>query len=170
MARPSGFGVEVEGLEELIRGSSNGYKLLRGVMRDVLRGPVGDDILRELRARLSDHTRSGSTLRQLRRGDDGSDGVKIGVFGDRQFVATFLESGTKPHIINPGARNKNASQYKKFRAGALNINGRWVTHVQHPGTRRHRIAQTTLRVLKNDIETAIVRGMEDRLEPKMGMR
>lgn len=151
MARARGLNIQIDGLDDMVRGLERGYREIAEVMREILRGPIGDEIIQEARARLSDHTKSGRTLAALDR-DDTSDGVRVGVLGDRQHIGTFLESGTRMHIIQP----------RSARALMLG-NGRVVEEAVHPGTRANRIMGDTLRVARTDIESTLLRELDRRL-------
>lgn len=151
MARSRGLQFDIEGLDEMLRGLDRGADEFDEIMRDILRGPIGDELLREARARLMDHTRTGRTLADLKREDTG-DGVRVGVIGQRQYIGTFLESGTRMHIIEPR------------RAQALSLgSGRVVEEAVHPGTRANKIMGETMRVSRNDIESTLLRELDRRL-------
>lgn len=151
MARAQGIAVHIDGLDELVRGLERGADTFDEIMRDILRGPVGDELLHEARARLSDHVQTGRTLAALDR-EDTADGVRVGVLGDRQHIGTFLESGTRMHIIQPRS------------ARALTLgSGRIVEEAVHPGTRANKIMGETLRVARNDVESQLLRELDRRL-------
>lgn len=151
MAQGRGLQFEIDGIDEMLRGLARGANELDEIMRDILRGPVGDELLQEARARLSDHTRTGRTLAALDR-EDTSEGVRVGVIGSRQYIGTFLESGTRMHLIEPK------------RASALSFgSGRVVADAVHPGTRANRIMGETLRVARSDIESTLLRELDHRL-------
>lgn len=151
MARARGIAFEIDGLDELVRGLERGADTFDEIMRDILRGPVGDELLHEARARLSDHVQTGRTLAALDR-ENTADGVRVGVLGDRQHIGTFLESGTRMHIIQPRS------------ARALTLgSGRIVEEAVHPGTRANKIMGETLRVARNDVENQLLRELDRRL-------
>lgn len=151
MARAQGITFDIDGLAELIRGLDRGADEFDEIMRDILRSDVGDELLQDARARLSDHTKTGRTLAALDR-EDTADGVRVGVLGDRQHIGTWLESGTRMHIIEPRS------------ARALTLgSGRVVEEAVHPGTRANKIMGETLRVARNDVENALMRELDRRL-------
>ena len=55
------------------------------------------------------------------------------------------------------------------RSSRLAFGGRVVSRVSHPGMRGARIMQTTLRVHRSESESLILREVERRLGPKIGV-
>lgn len=171
MARAVGMKLSIDGLDELLSGSKRGGDLLNETMRDILRGPVGNDILRELKARTGDYKRTGYTLKQMRVADDGRDGVAVGIpandtkqhphspRANAKSIGVWLESGTRPHLIPT-----KVSKFTRLRVG-----GRVVSRVTHPGTRGHGIMKKTLKAYRGDVERVLVRELERRLGRKMNM-
>lgn len=172
MARAAGIRLRDEGLNEMIRGLDRGSNIMREVMRDILRGPFGAVLLRDMKARTSDHKRSTYTLRRMRVFDDGRDGVQIGIRSDdtaqhphspranAKSIGIWLESGTRPHLIPT-----KVSPFTK-----LSFGGRVVSRVTHPGTRGHGIVAKTLRVARKDAEREIISELNRRLGSKMNMQ
>lgn len=172
MARPAGIRLEVDGLEEMLRGVGKGADLLREVMRDILRGPFGDELLRDMKARTSDHKRSTYTLSRMRVFDDGREGVQVGIRSDdtaqhprspranAKSIGVWLESGTRPHLIPT-----KVAPWKK-----LSFRGRVVSRVTHPGTRGHGIVAKTLKAARKDAEREIIDELNRRLGRKMNMQ
>lgn len=163
--------VSIDGLDELLSGTKRGADLLNDTMRDILRGPIGRDILEDLKARTGDYKRSGYTLKQMKVQDDGRDGVAVGIpqnattqhphspRANAKSIGVWLESGTRPHLIPT-----KVSPYRK-----LSFGGRVVSRVTHPGTRGHGIMKKTLKVYRQDVESVLVRELERRLGRKMNM-
>lgn len=171
MARATGMRLDIDGLEEMLRGIKNGSDLLNEVMRDILRGPFGSALLREMKARASDYKRSTHTLKSMKVFDDGREGVQVGIRSDDKSrhpyspranaysIGVWLESGTKPHLIPT-----RVSRYNRLRIG-----GRVVSRVTHPGTPRRNIVRNSLKAYRSDYEREIVRELERRLGRKMNM-
>lgn len=164
--------VNVEGLDELLRGVKRADDIINDVMREILRGPFGDDLKRDIKARMSDHIRTTWTIAQVGVDDYGTAGVEIGITraqGDAKHpsspranarsIGVWLESGTRMHLIPTRVR----------RTSRLAFNGRVVSRVSHPGMRGARIMQTTLRVHRSESESLILREVERRLGPKIGV-
>lgn len=172
MARAAGMRIEIDGLDDLMRGVGRGADLLNEVMRDILRGPFGKELLAELRARTGDYTRSGYTLKRMRVADDGREGVAVGISdkdtqqhphskrASAKSIGVWLESGTRMHLIPT-----KVSPYRKLRVG-----GRVVSRVSHPGTRGHGIMKKSLKVYRGDFERTLIRELERRLGRKLGMK
>lgn len=172
MARRAGLHIKIEGLDELLRGVRNAENLLNDVLRDILRGPLGESIKRDVKARMSDHIRSGWTIAQVGVDDRGTAGVEIGITrarGDAKHpsspranarsIGVWLESGARMHMIPTRVR----------RSSRLAFGGRVVSRVAHPGMRGSRIMQTTLRVHRSEAESLILREVERRLAPRIGV-
>lgn len=171
MARAAGIRLDVDGLDEMLRGLDKGADHLREVFRDILRGPFGDELLRDMKARASDFKRSTYTLSRMRVWDDGREGVQVGIREDdttqhprspranAKSIGIWLESGTRPHLIPT-----KVAPFRKLRFG-----GRVVSRVTHPGTRGHGIVAKTLRVARGDAERAILRELDRRLAHKMNL-
>ena len=169
MARASGIRLDIEGLDEMMRGLDRGADLMREVMRDILRGPFGHELLRDMKARASDFRRTGYTLSRMRVHDDGVDGVAVGIHdkdtaqhpyskrANAKSIGVWLESGTRMHLIPT-----KVTRYNKLRFG-----GRVVSRVSHPGTRGHGIVAKTLKYARGDAEREILRELDRRLGPKM---
>jgi hypothetical protein len=164
--------VEVEGLDDLLRGVNRAGDLMNDVMREILRGPFGQELQDDIRARMSDHNRTGWTVRQVGVDDFGAGGVQIGITGRRgdakhpsspranaRSIGVWLESGARMHLIPT-----RVSRYNR-----LSFGGRVVARVAHPGMRGSRIMQTTLRVHRSDSEALILREVERRLAPHIGV-
>ena len=172
MARRRGFSLEVDGLEEMLRGLDNGSRMMREVFRDILRGPFGDELLRDMKARTSDHKRSTYTLSRMKVWDDGREGVQVGIREDdtaqhpyskrenAKSIGIWLESGTRPHLIPT-----KVQRFNKLRFG-----GRVVSRVAHPGTRGHGIVAKTLKFARGDAERELLKELDRRLGPKMNTR
>ena len=172
MARGKDLRIEVEGIDEMIRGLDNGAKLIREVLRDILRGPFGHELLRDMKARASDHKRSTYTLSRMRVWDDGNEGVQVGIRSDdtaqhpyspranAKSIGIWLESGTRMHLIPT-----KIAPYNKVKVG-----GRVVSRVAHPGTRGHGIVAKTLKTARGDAEREILKELDRRLGPKMNTR
>ena len=164
--------VRIEGIDELIRGAGLGAREIADVWRAILRGPFGDDFLREMKARASDNTRTGYTLSKMRVQDDGADGVQIGVPSSERSthpssprasaysVGVWLESGTRMHYIPT-----KVTPYNR-----LSFGGTVVSRVVHPGTKATRPAFRTLQVYRRDFATLFERELDRRLAARMGMR
>ena len=172
MSRGRGLKVEIEGLDELLAGTANGYRLLDEVMRDILRGPLGREMARDLKARLPGHIRTGWTISQVGVEDRGAGGVEVGITSRRgddkhprspranaRSIGVWLESGARMHLIPT----------RVSRQTRLAFNGRVVSRVSHPGMRGGRHMQTMLRVFKPDATELTVRELERRLAPKIGV-
>lgn len=171
MARASGMRLSIDGLEELMRGVDRGADLLNEVMRDILRGPVGRELLDEMKARAGDYTKSGHTLKRMRVRDDGREGVAVGIpendteqhpyskRANAKSIGVWLESGTRMHLIPT-----KVSPRRRLRVG-----GRVVSRVSHPGTRGHGIVKKSLKAYRGDVERTLVRELERRLGRKMNM-
>lgn len=168
----AGLRLDIDGIEQMIAGLRYGADEIADVMREILRGPFGRDLLRDMKARTSDHKRSTYTLSRMRVHDDGRDGVQVGIRSDDKeqhphskranaySIGVWLESGTRPHLIPT----------KVSRFNKLNISGRIVSRVTHPGTRKVGIVSKTLRYSRGDLEREIVRELDRRLAHKMNMR
>lgn len=172
MARAAGIKLDIDGLDELVKGAGKGADLLREVMRDILRGPFGHELLRDMKARASDHIRSGYTISRMRVRDDGREGVQVGIASNdtaqhptskranAKSIGVWLESGTRMHLIP----TKVAPWTK------LSFGGRVVSRVAHPGTRGHGIVAKTLKAARGDAEREILRELDRRLGAKMNTR
>lgn len=172
MARAAGIRLDIEGLDDLIRGLDKGADELRDVFREILRGPIGREILRDMKARASDFKRSTYTLSRMRLQDDGREGVSIGIsdkdtkqhpFSPRanaKSIGIWLESGTRPHLIPT-----RVSRFRKLQFG-----GRVVSRVTHPGTRGHGIVAKTLKYSRGDVERELVKELDRRLGRKMNLQ
>lgn len=169
MARAAGVRLDIEGLDVMLRGLDKGSAMLREVLRDILRGPFGHELLRDMKARASDHIRTGYTISRMRVYDDGKDGVQVGIRSDdtaqhpsskranAKSVGVWLESGTRMHLMPT----------KISRSNRMSFGGRVVSRVAHPGTRGHGIVAKTLKYSRGDAEREIVRELDRRLGPKM---
>jgi hypothetical protein len=166
------FTVKLEGLDELQAGANMGAREFASVWRDILRGPFGDEFLRELKARTSDRRRTGYTLSRMKATDHGMDGVEIGVpSGDTaqhpsskranaKSIGVWLESGTRMHYIPT-----KITPYNK-----VAFNGRVVSRVMHPGTRPIRPMFRTLQLYRRDFASLFIRELDRRLAAKMGLK
>lgn len=165
MARGRPLTVEIDGIKELIRDLERAGTSFDRLFQQVLRGEVGDEILHEARARLSDYTRTGFTLSHLKKHDT-SQGVTVGVLsqqkhprsshGNPMTIATWIESGTKMHELTP--RKQQAMRLPS---------GRFVEHAIHPGTRAGRVMGTTLKVTQADAERALLEEIDIALGREM---
>jgi hypothetical protein len=171
VARPSGMRMRIEGLDQLRGGAARASREFRNVMRDIMRGPFGDELERDLVARLRDNDRTGYTASRVRKTPTrslGSDGVEIGIpEGDRakhpsspranaRSIGIWLESGTRAHMIPTNGPRR------------MMIGGRIIrTRIVHPGTKAYRPMGKTLRVFKYEAERLVVRELDRRLGPKL---
>ena len=171
MARASGISVQIEGLEKYKGGLDAVYRLMPEVMRDILRGPFGEEFEQQIKALMSDHTRTGYTRSRVSNWDSGSDGVEIGIKGsdtathpsskraNARSVGVWLESGTRMHLIPT-----KIAPYTKMSFG-----GGVYSRVNHPGHRGYRIMGRTLRTFRRSAEELIIRELDRRLGPRIGM-
>jgi len=158
MARRRPLSIEVDGLKAMIRDLDRAGASFDSAFIEVLRGEVGDEILTEARARLSDYTRTGFTLSHLKKHDFKS-GVTVGVLsqqkhpksshGNPMTIATWIESGTKMHELTP--RKQQSMRLPS---------GRFIEHAVHPGTRPGRVMGTTLKVTQADAEAALLENVD----------
>ena len=172
MARAAGIRLDIDGLDEMMRGLDKGADSLREVFRDILRGPFGNELLRDMKARASDFKRTTYTLSRMRVWDDGREGVQVGIRSDdttqhpyskranAKSIGIWLESGTRPHLIP-----SKISRYRKLQFG-----GRIVSRVTHPGTRGHGIVAKTLKAARGDAERELIRELDRRLGRKMNLQ
>lgn len=163
--------MNIEGLDELLKGAGKGASVLPEVLRDILRGPFGHELLRDLKARASDHIRSGYTISRMQVHDDGRDGVRVGIRendtaqhprskrANAKSIGVWLESGTRMHLIPT----------KVSRVRKLVFGGRVVSRVSHPGTRGHGIVAKSLRAARGDLEREIIRELDRRMARKMNL-
>lgn len=166
------FKIHIDGLDELVKGLGAGHRMIAEVWRDILRGPFGDEFLRELKARVGDNTRTGFTLGRLKVEDYGADGVEVGIptsdtarhpsssRANARSIGVWLESGTRMHLIPTKVAPYNRVAF----------NGRVVSRVAHPGTRASRPMYRTLQVYRGDAERLLERELERRLAVRMGLR
>ncbi len=166
------FRIKLEGLDELQAGANMGAREFAAVWRDILRGPFGQEFLRELKARTSDARRTGYTLGRMKVKDHGAEGVEIGIPSDdtarhpssrranAKSIGVWLESGTRMHYIPTKIAPYNRVAF----------NGRVVSRVAHPGTRAIRPMFRTLQLYRRDFATLFIRELDKRLAPKMGLR
>lgn len=169
MARAVGLKLDIEGLDEMLRGIDHGARLLREVVHEILRGPFGNELLDDMKARSGDNRRSGYTLSRMGVFGGGKDDVEIGIRqndtaqhphskrANAKSVGVWLESGTRMHLIPT-----RVSRYNKLKFG-----GRVVSRVTHPGTRGHGIVAKTLKYARGDAEREILRELDRRLGTKM---
>lgn len=165
MAKGRPLTVRIDGLAEMIRELDRAGGDFHSAFIEVLRGEVGDEILEEARARLSDYTRTGFTLSHLKKHDFGS-GVTVGVLNQTKHprsenanpmvIATWIESGTKMHELTP--RKKQSMRLPS---------GRHIEHAIHPGTRAGRVMGTTLKVTQADAEAALLEHVDRILSKHM---
>ena len=167
------FRFDVQGLDKMQKGAGVGARMLAEVWREILRGPFGQELLDDLRARTGDNANTGRLVSSMSVEDDGAEGVEIGVgksvkntrHGTERgrpsvgAVGTWLESGTKMHMI------PNRVEYDT----PLRIGGSWVQRVAHPGTRAARPMYKTLRVFRGDGERLLEKELNRRLGNKMGL-
>lgn len=163
--------MEVEGLDEMLRGLGVGEREIAEVWRAILRGPFGVEFLQELKARTSDSRRTGYTLSRMKVSDHGADGVAIGIPSDdtarhpsspranARSIGVWLESGTRMHLIPTRVTPYNH----------MSFGGRVVSRVAHPGTKARRPMFRTLQLFKRDFEALFIRELNRRLAPKMGL-
>lgn len=172
MARAVGVKFEIENLDSMLRGISKGADILPDVKREILRGPFGRALLREIKARTSDHIRSGYTIGRIRVADDVKDGVSVGIpqndtsqhphskRANAKSIGVWLESGVRMHLIPT----------KVSRLRRLSFNGRIVSQVTHPGFRGSGIMKKTLKAYRSDMEKLIVQELERRMTEPMGLK
>ena len=166
------FRIKLEGLSELQAGANMGAREFASVWRDIMRGPFGDDFLRELKARTSDARRTGYTLSRMKVKDSGAEGVEIGIpesdtarhpsskRANAKSIGVWLESGTRMHLIPT-----KITPYNK-----MSFNGRVVSRVAHPGTRPIRPMFRTLQLYRKDFAALFIKELDRRLAAKMGLR
>lgn len=164
--------MSVEGLDDMIRGLDRGADELRDVFREILRGPFGQELLRDMKARMSDFRRTTYTLSRMKIWDDGREGVGIGIRdndtdrhpsskrANAKSIGIWIESGTRPHLIPT----------KVARYNRLQFGGRVVSRVAHPGTRGHGIVAKSLKYARGDAERELIRELDRRLARKMNLQ
>jgi hypothetical protein len=166
------FRIKLEGLDELQAGANMGAREFASVWRDIMRGPFGDEFLRELKARTSDSRRTGYTLSRMKVADSGKEGVEIGIpsndtaqhpFSKRanaKSIGVWLESGARMHLIPT-----KITPYNR-----IAFNGRVVTQVAHPGMRATRPMYRTLQLFRKDFAELFIKELDRRLAVKMGLQ
>jgi hypothetical protein len=155
--------LRIDGLDEMLEGLQRGAADLPEVYRQVLRGPGGDIIRRTVQATIP--KKSGFTAANVKVMDDPMGGVTVGVDEARQHpsgmmlgsIGLWLESGTSPHPM-PRVGNRGAR---------MNLGGRYVTHVDHPGIRARRVMRTALRVTRNELEAEVVDAIDTMARRRM---
>lgn len=180
-----GINIKVDGLEELLDATRGGQKALPDVYRTVLRGEGGRAI-EQTAKRLTPRGRTGALAASIKlkdlpsRGFGHAGAVEVGPWGkhpkssstagqayDNVVISTWVEGGTKPHEINPGARAGRArarrgASDRNVREGLLLPSGRWVSHVEHPGYRGKRPMGRTLRKTRPIIERELLAELDRR--------
>jgi hypothetical protein len=163
--------IEIEGLEEIRRGLANFAAQRNQVLRDVLRGPWGRQVLNMLDTMMMRYDDSGWTRRQLDMHEQPDGSVEVGVASDVaekkhpyhsraniRSIGTWLESGVKPHRI---------PRRVKKRRTVLAFGGRVVSAVEHPGFRARRPMGKLLRVHAKEGERLVMEELAARLEKQM---
>lgn len=165
--KAGGVQFDVEGLEALASSSKHFSRELRDVMREVLRGPWGREVLEQLRAEVSDSRRTGFSQGTLDVVDHADGGVSVGADprrGDMKHphseranvnsILTWLESGVRPHLIPTRVKSRTF----------LSFGGRVVRRVVHPGFRARRPMKRTLRVFASEGEKLVLDELMRRFE------
>lgn len=186
--------MDIEGLDEMVDELHRAQRVLPQVFRDVLAGE-GGDVIAEVAAQKTPK-RTGTLARSIRvqtlpsLGWQSAGAVVVAPVGkhpkssssrgeayDNATVSTWVESGSKPHDINPGARTGRSRSRKggydrNERAGLLLPGGQFRSHVLHPGFRGKRVMSRTIRAarVKRTIEAAVVAELTKRLELQAGGR
>jgi len=144
MARSNGLRITIDGLEEL--GADMGrlaHPGLRNAIRASLRGAGGEAIAAEMRMRAP--RRSGTLVDGIGVHGNASNGddVEVGyrgalaggsnIAGAREQRGAWVESGTRPHVIEPRD------------GGSLSFNGGQFEKVSHPGMRGQKVAAKSIK-------------------------
>lgn len=127
---------------------------LRNAIRASLRGKGGEALAAEMRSRAP--RRSGTLVAGIGvHGDSATgDDVQVGylgalatgsaIAGAREQRGAWVESGTRPHEINPRD------------GGSLHFNGGQFEHVQHPGMRGQKVAAKSIKAAEWEVMADIV--------------
>jgi len=140
-----GLQVTLDGLEEMGADLTRlAHPGLRDAIRRSLRGAGGEALASEMRSRApsrSGAVRSGIGVHGVASaGDD----VEVGYRGGGLPIGAWIESGTKPHVIE--ARD----------GGSLAFNGGRFERVNHPGQKGKRVAAKSLRAAEWEVMADIV--------------
>lgn len=178
MARTGRFGnrglsIKIEGLDGLVAGLERGWKTLPDIMRETLRGDLGEVIKGEAIRQLGPHSRTGQTIADIDIRPRGNGGVEVGYDnsrskGARAHIGQWLESGTGPHYIHSKTASAWGFGVNTKHAKALRFNGILRDSVSHPGTPAYRIMGKTLRIIQPEAEAIIRHAIGDRLADTMG--
>lgn len=128
---------------------------LREALRAALRGDGGEALASEMKRRAP--VRTGGLVSRIGVHTSGAgfgrDEVRVGYLGalsggnkggGRNQLGAWVESGTNPHKI------------RAPRGHAMSVNGQWLTEVDHPGARAHRVASRSLTAARWEVESAVV--------------
>jgi hypothetical protein len=163
--RYGGLFVDVDGLGELGADLTNFEKRLPMALRLSLQGDGGDTLVDEMKRR-APKGKTGELHRNIRKHNDGND-VRVGYQGElshgnrgggRFQKGAWIESGTRPHEIRA-----------RTRGGSLLIaGGRNVEVVQHPGSRKYKVADKSLRAVEWAMMSDVVQKLNDIPEGSRG--
>lgn len=152
--------LHIEGVEQMQRDLEGGARELYGLIVDAMDGPVGDELLAEARERMSRHRRTGYTERQMRRVRDGNN-VLIGIQPDSgdhpvsgmpyQSIGTWIESGTRPHMIP-----RKGFALLRFEDGGFAM------FADHPGFRGRGVMRWSIRTVQPTAEDKLRREVDKR--------
>lgn len=160
-SRSNGLRIDIDGLEAL--GADMGrlsHPGLANAIRASLRGAGGEALALEMKQRAP--VRTGTLLSGI--GVHGAaatgDDVEIGylgalasgshIVGAREQRGAWVESGTRPHLIQP--KEKDGVQ----RSAALAIHGEFYANALHPGTRGQKVAAKSIKAAEWEVMADIV--------------
>lgn len=175
MARSRGLHITIEGLEELGADLSRLQRPgLSNAIRQSLRGAGGEALATEMKLRAPHRTGGLAAGIGVHTADAGS---KHGVTGNEQVLVGYLgglsgghngggrfqlgawvESGTKPHMIQPRVTKQQGLFFSKSTQSknALAFDGGVFANARHPGSRAQRVAAKSIKAAEWEVLADIV--------------
>lgn len=167
-----GVSIEIEGLDEMLKGLARGERELKPLLREVLKGAGGEALVREAKQRTP--TDTGTVRRAIGIETEANGLVYVGVRSQEHptkarggraskysgirtdHIGVYLEDGVRPHEI------------KRGRYAPLTVNGRaFVSRVEHPGFRGRKIMSKSLRAAQPAFESALFDVVDEMVRRRM---
>lgn len=150
ISRSRGGGIRVVGLEEFEAKVREVGTTIADQTFKIMKGDFGDLLLQQIKATTSDYSRTGKLVGSIKKTVYNSEkNVTVGAVGDRMHIGTWLESGTRMHLIPTNSKSL-----------PIRINNGFVNKVvNHPGTSARRPAYKALRALRYHLHDALVDGL-----------